>query len=54
MFVKIGAVVGGLGLAGLFLASVGDLNMSTPMLILVIGLVLLLVGFFKGETKPNK
>lgn len=52
-FFTLGALVGAIGLAGICVASVSDGNIgfNTPALLLVGGLVLLLVGFFRGESK---
>ena len=51
MLMKIGAVVGGLALAWMVVASMAQVSMSAPLLFLVVGLVLLIAGFLRGETR---
>lgn len=50
-FFTIGALVGAAGLVLLILASMGGGTFSTGLLILVVGLLMLLVGFFRGESR---
>lgn len=48
---KLGSLVGALGVIVLFIALARGSDLTTGIWILVAGLVLLIIGFFRGETK---
>lgn len=48
---KLGSLVGAVGLVVLFIALAGGSSTITGIWILLAGLVLLIIGFFRGETK---
>lgn len=52
-FFTLGALLGAVGLAGILIGNLTDgaIDFTWPMLLLTVGLVLLLVGFFRGESR---
>jgi hypothetical protein len=50
-FFTLGALVGAVGLVLLCVGTLGNASMNTGGIVLVAGIALLLVGFFRGESK---